>query len=65
MDEEIEAIGERWEQRAIEEIVDLMRGKLQPQDAANLRVLSDEQRNPENREPRPDMSKFQPKEQWW
>ena len=49
-----------WEQRAIEEIVDLMRGVLQPQDADNLRVLSEERFNANNREPQPDMSAFEP-----
>ena len=54
-----------WEQRAIEEIVDVMRGVLQPQDADNLRVLSEERFNANNREPQPDMSGFEPLQQWW
>jgi hypothetical protein len=49
-----------WEQRAIEEIVDLMRGVLQPQDGDRLRVLSDERNIGSNREPQPDMSAFEP-----
>ena len=49
-----------WEQRAIEEIVDLMRGVLQSQDGDRLRVLSDERNIGSNREPQPDMSAFEP-----
>jgi hypothetical protein len=48
----------------LEEILDLMRGDLQSQDANNLRVL-DEERMGQNREPQPDMSSFKPQTQWW
>jgi hypothetical protein len=60
LEAEIEAMTGLWEQRAIEEIVDLMRGVLQPQDGDRLRVLSDERNNGSNREPQPDMSAFEP-----
>ena len=60
LDEEIAMSTDFWYQRAVEEIVDLMRGPWQPQDAANLRVLVDERKNPGGREPEPDMAKYCP-----
>ena len=56
--DEIEACWLRWYQRAVEEIVDLMRGPWQPQDAANLRILVDERKIQGGREPQPDMAKY-------
>ena len=65
LEEQVVVSGALWEQRAIEEIVDLMRGKWQPQDAERLRVLVDEQRDPAGREFQVNMAAFQPAEQWF
>ena len=58
LDEEIAVSSSEWYERAVEEIVDLMRGPWQPQDAANLRILVDERKIQGGREPQPDMAKY-------
>ena len=65
---EAESQKQQWYEHALEEIVDLMRGELQPQDDVNLsRNVIEEREQPNGtlREPHPDMKDFKDQKPVW